>query len=171
MAGECKVRVGRLDESELLDLSRRCQARALPQGLRRPVREDAVRAGWVEFLSRYPLDVFFTCTFSDQYAEAHKVYNNTSALNDFERWMKHAGLRNQYFVASEPHFCRAVPHLHGLMESRGLPLQNLWEGWFRTRGRGRFEAPRSDAASYYCSKYSLKEANPDTIRFRLGLVR
>jgi len=126
------------------------------------------RTEWGSFLTRFPLDTFFTCTFSDEYAVEHHVYSATSALNNFERFLRDAGVPGQYFVAAESHYCRDVPHLHGLLESRGLPLRNLWGAWFVTRGRSRFEPPRSDAARIYCTKYAVKDINADSLRFRLG---
>lgn len=136
--------------------------------LPRSTAHAGLRDEWARFLGRFPLDTFFTLTFCDRYAAAHCVYSNTSALNNFERWVDDTGFPGQYFVAAEPHFDRDVPHLHGLLESRGLPLPNLWASWFAERGRGRLEPPRTDAAAYYCTKYLLKEANADTVRFRLS---
>lgn len=126
-----------------------------------------LQSEWAGFLGRFPLDTFFTLTYSDKYAAEHKLYAMTSALNDFERWIAEMDYPGQYFVAAEPHFDRDVPHLHGLLDSRGMPLSNFWASWFAKRGRAKVEVPRSDAARYYCSKYSMKEANPDTVRFRL----
>jgi len=128
---------------------------------------DAVQGAWAEFLGEFPLDTFFTLTYSDEYGDAHCVKSHTSALNDFERWLRELDIHPQYFVAAEPHFCRDIPHLHGLMASGGLDLSHYWASWFRTRGRGRFEEPRTDAVALYCSKYALKQANADTVRFHL----
>jgi hypothetical protein len=135
--------------------------------LPRAVRSTAVRDGYAEFLARFPLDVFFTLTFTDAYAQEHFVYSPTSALNNLERWFQDIGYKGQWFAAAEPHFDRDVPHLHGLMESRGLPLATFWGEWFASRGRARFEDPRSDAAAIYCSKYALKDYAGDSLRFDL----
>jgi hypothetical protein len=125
------------------------------------------RDAYAEWLGSFPLDTFFTLTYSDDYAKDHYVYSPTSALNDFERFLKAADFPGMFFAASEWHFDRDVPHLHGLLESRGLPLSNLWASWFTTRGRATFEPPRTDAAAYYCTKYALKDLAADSLRFRL----
>lgn len=145
--------------------------------------EQDCRGEWAEFLGRYPLDVFFTCTFSDDYANEHYVYSHTSALNNFERFLNTLNYGGQFFVAAEGHRDRAVPHLHGLMQaatvqqsclrpdlelSAGDALTTLWGAWFAERGRCRFESPRSDAVNLYCVKYALKDRNADEVRFRLG---
>ncbi len=161
------IRVFRALPDELVSLERRCEARRgsfkLPQsGRTRDLRDD-----WAAFLGEFDLDVVFTLTFSDDYARDHYIYSPTSALNDFERFLRDIDNAGDYLACAEPHFDRDVPHLHGLMESKDLPLVNLWREWFRTRGRARFEPPRSDACRYYCTKYALKERDPDVIRFRL----
>jgi hypothetical protein len=139
----------------------------IPTRLPASERDQSVQDGYAEFLGRFPLDVFFTCTFTDQYARDHFVYSPTSALNSLERWFKEIGYKGQWFAAAEPHFDRDVPHLHGLMESRGVPLKLFWGEWFRSRGRARFEPPRSDAAIVYCAKYTLKDYAADSLRFDL----
>jgi len=135
------------------------------------LKSSALRDEWASFLGRFPLDTFFTCTYSDDYAKEHKLYALTSALNDFQRWVKGMGYDGQYFVAAESTCNRDVPHLHGLMESKGLPLTNLWSSWYNSRGRASFEPPRADAAKYYCTKYTLKESESDTIRMNLQNAR
>lgn len=127
----------------------------------------AVRDNWAAFLGSFPLDTFFTLTFSPEYAEKHFVYSHTSALNQFQRWVKEIGYPGQYFVASEEHFDRDTPHLHGLMQSLDVPLRNYWFDWFKDRGRAKLEPPRSDAAAIYCAKYCLKDRDSDSYRFDL----
>lgn len=172
------------DYARLLEgKERRRRADALPQSMF--LRDH--RAEWCGFLSRFPLDSFFTCTFSDEYAAAHSVYSLTSALNNFERWVEEIAYPGQYFVAAEWHSERDVPHLHGLLDASAflpylalecdLPvpedwqpfvLRQLWCRWYATRGRARFEVPKGGSAvTYYCTKYALKEADADTVRFRL----
>jgi hypothetical protein len=152
---------------ELASLLADSRRRATPAALPRSIQSTGVRDGYAEFLGRFPLDTFFTLTFTDAYAQEHFVYSPTSALNNLERWFKDIGYKGQWFAAAEPHFDRDVPHLHGLMESRGLPLATFWGEWFASRGRARFEDPRSDAATIYCSKYALKDYAGDSLRFDL----
>lgn len=133
----------------------------------RPLQE-----GWGEFLCRqeYKLDVFFTLTFSDDYAKEHFVYSPVSALNVFERWIAAMDFPGNYYVAAEPHWERDVPHLHGLLSSSGLRRKTLWADWFREKGRAKFEEPRSDAAFLYAAKYAAKRDAaewPDSWRLRL----
>lgn len=172
LGGSCSpasgLRTSRASEEQLSELDQRCKERRRPDPLPQRERMRDLRDDWAAFLGEFDLDVVFTLTFSDEYAEAHLLYCPTSALNSFERFLHDIGHIGQYLVCAEPHFDRDVPHLHGLMQSMGLPLNNLWREWFRTRGRGRFEPPRSDASRYYCTKYALKERDPDVIRFRLS---
>jgi len=143
--------------------------------------------GYADFLSRFPFDVFFTCTFTESYASparmewdagkrelvncgGHTIYSNTAALNNFERFLTDINFPGQYFVAAEPHFERDVPHLHGLMESCGLSLSSLWAAWFKSRGRANFSVPRSDAVNIYCAKYTIKTGQWDSVRFRMSSI-
>lgn len=160
-------RTSYIESDELANLEARCEARRRPTSPPPAIAGSAIREATAEWLGSFPLDTFFTLTYADDYARDHYIYSPTSALNDFERFLKAADFPGMFFAASEWHFSRDVPHLHGLLESRGLPLHNLWAAWFTTRGRASFEPPRSDAAAYYCSKYSLKDADADSLRFRL----
>jgi hypothetical protein len=160
-----RVSVATPEELRLLEL--RLLGRRRPDPLPQRRWKSDLRDEWAGFLEGFGLDVVFTLTFTDDYARAHFVYSPTSALNDFERFLKLIDYQGQYLACAEPHFDRDVPHLHGLMESKGLPLVNFWREWFTTRGRARFEPPRSDASRYYCTKYALKERDSDLIRFRL----
>lgn len=169
-AGTLIGTVGRssyMPPDEVCNLEARCALRRSSVPLPPAVSGAAVRAATAEWLASFRLDTFFTLTYADVYARDHYIYSPTSALNDFERFLKAADFPGQYFVAAEWHSCRDVPHLHGLLESRGLPLSNLWGAWFTTRGRCSFEPPRSDAAVFYCSKYTLKDSAADSLRFRL----
>jgi hypothetical protein len=158
---------GILTPAELASREAAVGRRPVPDRPVRSVRSNQVIDGYAEFFARYPLDVMFGLTFSDEYARAHKIYTPTSALNNLERWFKEIGYTGQWFAAPEPHFFRDVPHLHGLMESRGVPLDLFWGEWFKERGRARFEPPRSDAAIVYCAKYALKDYKGDAFRFNL----
>ena len=151
---------------ELGRLERAGQARSGPGRLPPSVRGKATQLGWVELMQRFELDTFFTMTFSDRYAVEHFIRTNTSALNNFERWVKNTGLPGNYFVAPEPHLCRDSPHLHGLLQAGSLPRRVLWADWFADRGRARLDPPRSDAAAIYCAKYAIKEGDSDGFRFR-----
>lgn len=161
------VRLSHATPEELAQLDQRGLARRRPEPLPLRASNRDLRDEWARFLCQFPLDVVFTLTFTDAYACAHCLYSPTSALNSFERFLADIGFKGQYFVCAEPHFDRDVPHLHGLMESKALPLRNLWRAWFDTRGRALFDPPRSDACRYYCTKYALKERDTDVIRFRL----
>lgn len=122
---------------------------------------------WSELLvARLPNAAFFTGTFSDDYAERHCIYSHESALNNAERWISKAVPTARYFLAAEDHWERDTPHLHGLVVAPNLPLRVLWESWFQSRGRCRFEVPRSEAAAAYCAKYALTDSS-DSYRFRL----
>jgi hypothetical protein len=130
----------------------------------------AHRDAWADWLKKFPLDRVLTLTYSDDYADRHRIYCFTSALNDFERWLYALAPDTpmpQFFVAAESHWLRDVPHLHALLDSRGVPPQTLWRSWFSTRGRSHVSEPRSDAARVYCAKYTLKDTTGDSYRFHL----
>jgi len=155
-----------LDVDAIAGLAERGLRRRRPDPLPRSVGGVASQLGWVELMQRFELDTFFTMTFSDEYAGDHYIRTNTSALNNFERWVKNTGLPGNYFVAPEPHLCRDSPHLHGLLQAGSMPRRVLWADWFAERGRARLDAPRSDAAATYCAKYAVKEGDTDGFRFR-----
>jgi hypothetical protein len=160
------VRRCHVDADAIADLTERGMRRRRPDPLPRSVAGVASQLGWVELMQRFELDTFFTMTFSDQYADDHYIRTNTSALNNFERWVKHTSLPGNYFVAPEPHLCRDSPHLHGLLQAGSMPRRVLWADWFSERGRARLDPPRSDAAATYCAKYAIKEGDTDGFRFR-----
>jgi len=132
----------------------------------------AVRTGWADWLGEHRFDAFFTGTFSDEYARAHGIFSHKAALDDFERFARWQRLPGNYFAASEDHYQRTVPHLHGLIECRGLRTQHIETAWRNSRGIADVQQPRDrNATGLYCAKYSLKDHNADSVRFRVGLSR
>jgi hypothetical protein len=136
---------------------------------------------WVEFISQWKWDWFFTLTFKD-------FEHPEQAKRKFYRWLRHINKAKFGRIAKDdPNCCvpyviateyqqRGAIHYHGLMgdvqELRRMDFVDLW--YELTGSFARVFEAEEDAAIRYCSKYVLKsggEIDLEIPRYWRPLVR
>jgi hypothetical protein len=122
-----------------------------------------LRMAWVEFISQWKWDWFFTLTFKD-------FEHPEQAKRKFYRWLRCINKAKFGRIAKDdPNCCvpyviateyqqRGAIHYHGLMgdvqELRRMDFVDLW--YEQTGSYARIFEAKEDAAIRYCSKYVLK---------------
>lgn len=151
----------------------------------RPVADEQQLQALCEWLHGHGLDLMGVVTFSDDYADRYGIHSLKRAMQDVWRGLHdipmgkgdnvRCGYPWKFVLAGEHHRTgRSVPHVHVALESHGAPVSKLcfelYDYFYRTRGRARFEPMRDvDSATLYGLKDSVKASkhDPDAFAARL----
>ena len=150
--------------------------------VRRSAEESLSLDEFCIWLNRYGFDVFFSITFSPEYAACHSVRSLAGAVRDVRRGLSECGYFGRVGLSAEM-TDREIPHVHGALCSSGdlerlvcpdSPSDGeLWRYFFGTRGRSRFEPMRDqDESTLYAFKDTFKKATePGALYIRLRPIR
>lgn len=113
-----------------------------------------LRENWVKFLNQWDWEWFVTLTFADD------ISVHTAGVR-FKRWFRMLNRRrdNQvgYFMATEWHKNRKVPHFHLLMLGVGNSRRLTWmDKWYPGYARI-WPYNKNKGAAHYLTKYITKE--------------
>lgn len=180
-------------EAELDELERRSQDRGVREHahvarhVKRSASEERQLQEFCQWLQGHGLDILGSVTFTDEYAARHCVYSLKRAIDDVHAGLRDIrmkrgslqGFRGKFVMAGEWHPSgREVPHVHLVLDSMGAPIENvctdLWQYFYLTRGRSRFEPMRdTSVATLYGLKDTIKSGviDPDSMRLRLSRPR
>lgn len=150
---------------------------------RRPAHEEAQLQALCEWLNGHGLNTIGVVTFSDDYASRHGVFSIRRGVQDVWDGLYRGipmgekfGYPWKFVLAGENHRTgRLVPHVHLALEvpdhcDQSQVCYRLWDYFFRTRGRSRFEPMRDvDTATLYGLKDTVKQSSNDPHAFAARL--
>lgn len=169
------------DLERIAEGSRRRGNGPRPQPRREIAEEDLLQALCEWLSTEHHLNLMGVVTYSDRYADRHKVYSLDRALDDV--WLAlrsvpiggRQGYPWKFILSAELHRSgRQVPHVHVALECPDRIAESvcadLWDYFYSTRGRSRFEPMRDrSAATLYGLKDTVKVAKVDTAATRVRL--
>lgn len=158
---------------------------ALSRKVKRSARDESQLQAFCEWLASKDLDILGTVTYSEEYANSHRIYSLKAALQDVAAGLREIpmvrgtirGYRGRYVLAGEWHPSgRQVPHVHLALDSMGVVdsdkvCADLFRYFKSTRGRSRFEPMRdTSTATLYGLKDTIKasEHDPDSLVLKMG---
>lgn len=149
----------------------------------RPLSESEQLNALCEWLHlEHHLNLIGVVTFTDDYAASRGIYSFARALDDVWAGLREVPMKDgirgypwKFVLAAEHHRSgRSVPHVHLALEcpdhARSRVCSQLWDYFYRTRGRSRFEPMRDvTAATLYGLKDTVKSTRLDSsdVRYRL----